>query len=260
VTAAVAKATADPRLIENLRQLMGAGRVITEPSQRSYYSTDLSAYPAVTAAAVIQPGSVEELAQAVKLVAAAGYALIPRGGGMSYTKGYVPERSESVLFDMRGMNGIVEINTDDMYVTVEAGCTWKQLYEALQPRGVRTPYYGPLSGMYATVGGTLSQNSLLRCTVSRCPNCEKRASRVSQALTLIKKLMRLLDHEKRCARCGHMRVLTDFYAHPYTSDGFETICKRCKRLTRNGRLREEPEHESYHRHDHDRDEYCLSAI
>lgn len=85
MTAAVAKATADPRLIENLRQLMGAGRVITELSQRSYYSTDLSAYPAVTAAAVIQPGSVEELAQAVKLVAAAGYALIPRGGGMSYT-------------------------------------------------------------------------------------------------------------------------------------------------------------------------------
>jgi FAD/FMN-containing dehydrogenase len=160
VTAAVAKASADPHLIENLRQLMGGGRVITELSQRSYYSTDLSAYPAVTAAAVIQPGSVEELAQAVKLVAAAGYALIPRGGGMSYTKGYVPERPESVLFDMRSMNGIVEINTDDMYVTVEAGCTWKQLYEALQPRGVRTPYYGPLSGMYATVGGTLSQNSL----------------------------------------------------------------------------------------------------
>ena len=96
----------------------------------------------------------------MRLVAAAGYPLIPRGGGMSYTKSYVPERPESVLFDMRSMNGIVEINTDDMYVTVEAGCTWKQLYEALQPRGVRTPYYGPLSGMYATVGGTLSQNSL----------------------------------------------------------------------------------------------------
>ena len=64
MTAAVAKASADPHLIENLRQLMGGERVITELSQRSYYSTDLSAYPAVTAAAVIQPGSVEELAQA----------------------------------------------------------------------------------------------------------------------------------------------------------------------------------------------------
>jgi hypothetical protein len=33
VTAAVAKATADPHLIENLRQLIGGVRVITEPSQ-----------------------------------------------------------------------------------------------------------------------------------------------------------------------------------------------------------------------------------
>lgn len=41
-----------------------------------------------------------------------------------------------------------------------AGCTWKSLFEALNPLGLRTPYWGPLSGMYATVGGALSQNSL----------------------------------------------------------------------------------------------------
>jgi FAD/FMN-containing dehydrogenase len=47
-----------------------------------------------------------------------------------------------------------------MYVTVEAGCTWKQLAEALAPRGLRTPYWGPVSGRRATVGGALSQNSM----------------------------------------------------------------------------------------------------
>ena len=55
MTAAVAKATADPRLIENLRQLMDAGRVITEPSQRSYYSTDLSAYDDSGGRAYLRP-------------------------------------------------------------------------------------------------------------------------------------------------------------------------------------------------------------
>jgi FAD/FMN-containing dehydrogenase len=30
----------------------------------------------------------------------------------------------------------------------------------LRAQGVRTPYWGPLSGRYATVGGALSQNSL----------------------------------------------------------------------------------------------------
>lgn len=61
---------------------------------------------------------------------------------------------------MRRMNRVVEINTDEMNVIVEAGCTWKALHEALAPLGVQTPYWGPLSGAYATVGGALSQNSL----------------------------------------------------------------------------------------------------
>lgn len=34
------------------------------------------------------------------------------------------------------------------------------LYEALKPSGLRTPYWGTLSGLKATVGGSLSQNSI----------------------------------------------------------------------------------------------------
>jgi FAD/FMN-containing dehydrogenase len=48
-----------------------------------------------------------------------------------------------------------------MYVTVEAGCTWEALYAALEPYGVRTPFWGPLSGASATIGGGLSQNAIL---------------------------------------------------------------------------------------------------
>jgi len=46
-----------------------------------------------------------------------------------------------------------------MYVTVQAGCTWKTLYEALKPLAVRTPFWGPLSGFSSTIGGGLSQNN-----------------------------------------------------------------------------------------------------
>ncbi|MCK7577429.1 MAG: FAD-dependent oxidoreductase [Chromatiales bacterium] len=54
-----------------------------------------------------------------------------------------------------------EVNTADMYVTVEAGCTWQSLLAALEPHGVRMPFWGPLSGGTATVGGSLSQNAIL---------------------------------------------------------------------------------------------------
>ena len=58
------------------------------------------------------------------------------------------------------MNRVLEINADDMFVTVEAGCTWKELHAALDGTGLRTPYWGTLSGIHATVGGGVSQNSI----------------------------------------------------------------------------------------------------
>ena len=147
-------------LIGQLKQIVGNDHVLTDPESRAFYSTDLSFRPREIAAAVIQPDSSEGLAQAVGAATGAGYAVVARGGGMSYTSGYTPEQEKTVLVDMRRMDRIIEINTDDMYVTVGCGCTWQALYEALQKKGLRTPYFGPLSGKYATVGGALSQNSL----------------------------------------------------------------------------------------------------
>jgi FAD/FMN-containing dehydrogenase len=150
----------DEATIRQLQQILGNDHVLTDEENRTFYSTDLSWRPREVASAVLQPGSIDELAEAVGVATRAGFAVVPRGGGMSYTSGYTPERAKSVLIDMRRMHRVLEINTDDMYVTVECGCTWKELYEALAPHGVRTPYWGPLSGAYATVGGALSQNSL----------------------------------------------------------------------------------------------------
>lgn len=150
----------DDGLITTLQSILGADAVLLQQAERELYSTDLSFRERSVAQVVIRPTSVDGLAKAVGAATAAGYAVVGRGGGMSYTSGYTPERERSMVVDMKGLSRILEINTDDMYVTVEAGCTWKELYEALTARGVRTPYFGPLSGMYATVGGALSQNSL----------------------------------------------------------------------------------------------------
>ncbi len=147
-------------LVKRLEQILGGENVLSDEASRKFYSTDLSWRPGETAAAVIRADSVERLSQAVGAVTAAGFSIVPRGGGMSYSTGFVPDREKSVLVDMRAMNRIVEINADDMYVVVECGVTWKDLHEALAPLGLKTPYWGPLSGMYATVGGALSQNSL----------------------------------------------------------------------------------------------------
>lgn len=147
-------------VVTTLQQTIGEQYVITELTERQYFSRDLSWESADVAAIVVQPGSVDELRTTVATANAAGMAVVPRGGGMSYTRGYTPAHATSVVIDMRRLNRVIEVNTEDMYVTAECGCTWEQLYTTLRAQCVRTPYWGPLSGRYATVGGALSQNSL----------------------------------------------------------------------------------------------------
>lgn len=146
-------------LIRKLQAIAGADHVITDLAERGFYSTDVF-FEGKPADLVVQPANKEELARVVVEATRAGHAVVPRGGGMSYSAGYVPERTSSVVIDTRRMNHILEINADDMYVTAECGVTWKQLYEALKEKGLRTPYFGPFSGIHATVGGTLSQDSM----------------------------------------------------------------------------------------------------
>lgn len=146
-------------MLDQLESLLGAEHVLSDEANCTLYAQDVYTKD-IPALAVARPGSTEELASLVAAVTAAGHAIIPRGGGMSYTSGYVPRESGSVIVDMQRMNRVLEVNTEDMYVTVECGCTWMMLHDALKGTGFRTPYWGTLSGIHATVGGGLSQNSI----------------------------------------------------------------------------------------------------
>jgi len=118
--------------------LLGADRVITDEAERRYYSNDIFFWDdAEVATVVVQPRSKDDVAAIVRTARALGMVISTRGGGMSYTKGYVPVRPDTVLIDLRGLDEIVEINTvDNMSIAFSA----------------------PFSGLYSTVGGALSQN------------------------------------------------------------------------------------------------------
>ena len=142
-----------------MTQLVGAEHVLTDADSCVLYAQDVYTR-ALPALAVVQPANTSELSAIIGAVTRAGHAVIARGGGMSYTSGYVPAEEGTVIVNMQRMNRVLEINRDDMYVTVECGCTWQDLYSALDGTGLRTPYWGTLSGIHATVGGGLSQNSI----------------------------------------------------------------------------------------------------
>ena len=146
-------------VIEAMAAIAGADYVLTDERNCSYYSQDIYTR-ALPALAVVRPGSTAEVAGVAAAATQRGHAVVTRGGGMSYTSGYVPAEADTILIDMGRLNRVVECNTEDMYVTMEAACTWKDLHAALRGTGCRTPYWGTLSGIKATVGGSLSQNSI----------------------------------------------------------------------------------------------------
>lgn len=150
-------------LRRQLFDMVGAASVVTDRRELEMLSSDV--YSAgTTAALAIRPTSRETLPKAVRSITAAGFAVIPRGGGMSYTSGYAPVRSDSVIVDTSTLNQIVDISADDMTITVEAGVTWQQIYEALQPLGLRLPCFGTFSGSRATAGGGASNGALFMGT------------------------------------------------------------------------------------------------
>lgn len=148
------------RFIGELQSIAGSDGVMTEERARTLYSTDIFRPADVLPLAVVRPTSVDQLGEVVRLCVKHGVALVPRGGGASYTDGYLPVVDPSITIDTGGLDRICEINEQDMYVTVEPGVTWKQLNEALAEKNLRTPFWGPFSGFAATVGGSLSQNSV----------------------------------------------------------------------------------------------------
>jgi D-lactate dehydrogenase (cytochrome) len=142
-----------------LAQLAGLDAdVLTDADDRAFYAQDVAA-AGETPLAVFRPKTVAALAAGVALATGAGVAVFPRGGGMSYTSGYLPDRHRSLVIDIAALTAIETIDTTNLFVTIEAGCTWAALDAALSPLGLRTPFWGPFSGWNATVGGSMSQGT-----------------------------------------------------------------------------------------------------
>lgn len=150
--------TTTNNIVTQVADIIGGDYVITDEGERTFYAMDVYRSKALPLA-VVQPGTVEELAQVAGAAHQAGVALVPRGGGASYTDGYLPATDQSLLVDTSRLNRIVEINEQDMYVTTECGVTWAELDAALAEKNLRAPFWGPFSGIKATIGGSTSQGS-----------------------------------------------------------------------------------------------------
>jgi len=145
-------------LISALSGICGEPQVTFDDVSKDFFAQDVfekGHEPDV----IVAPQSVAEISDILRLARTANRPIYIRGGGMSYTNTFLPDRQGSIMLDMRNLNTIREINTDDLFVVVEAGCTWAILDAALEIDGYRAVFWGPFSGGKATIGGSMSQGT-----------------------------------------------------------------------------------------------------
>jgi len=137
--------------------ITGAEHVSDDPAKLQLHSEDIWARAKSPALLIVAPATTAELSAVIRQAGAEGLAIAPRGAGASYTSAYVPSAAPTIALDMSRMNQVIAIDPVSMTVTVQGGCTWAALNAALKPHGLRTPFWGPMSGLVSTIGGGLSQ-------------------------------------------------------------------------------------------------------
>ena len=109
---------------------------------------------------IIRPTCTAKVGPVLATLTQCGTAFAPWGGRTSYSEATFVADRPWVALDTSRLDAIMAIEPTDMFVTVEAGCTWAKLKSALGPLGLKTGFWGPASGRHSTVGGALSQHAV----------------------------------------------------------------------------------------------------
>jgi FAD/FMN-containing dehydrogenase len=109
-------------LIATLRDIVGERHCLTDPALRASYETDWTRRWTGSAAAVVRPGSVDEVAAVLAACAEHGIGVVPQGGNTGLVGGSVPRDGEVVLSTLR-LADVGEVDPDAGEVTVGAGAT-----------------------------------------------------------------------------------------------------------------------------------------
>lgn len=137
--------------------VLGPERVLTEPADTAPFCVDWSRRFRGSTAAVLRPGTVEEVAEVVAVCRRLGIALTLQGGKTGLVGGSVPLAGEVVL-SLRGLDAVGPVDRQAGQVTAGAGASLAAVQGAAAAAGWA---YGVdfASRDRATVGGSVATNA-----------------------------------------------------------------------------------------------------
>ena len=139
-------------MLAALRQRFG-DRCSTAAAVCAQHGRDESTYPVMPPDAVVFCESTEDVAAVVALAAEHGVPVIPYGTGSSL-EGHLLAVQGGISVDVSRMAAVLQINAEDLTVTVQAGVTREQLNREIRDTGLFFPIdpgaNASLGGMAAT--------------------------------------------------------------------------------------------------------------
>ncbi|XP_044126232.1 probable D-lactate dehydrogenase, mitochondrial [Bufo gargarizans] len=141
------------QLVDDLRALVGESNVSTAKVVREQHGRDESMHSCQPPDVVIWPQNVEQVSKVAELCYARSVPMIPFGTGTGLEAG-VAAIMGGLCLNLTRMDRILNLRTDDFYVTVEPGVTRKALNSYLRGSGLWFPVDpgadASLCGMVAT--------------------------------------------------------------------------------------------------------------
>ena len=141
-----------------LQEIVGAEHVLTG-EQAQAYLTDWRGRYTGKAQAVVRPGSAEEIAKIMKTCQQYEIPVVPQGGNTGLCGGATPNnKGDAIVVLLTRLNKVLEIDTDNDTITVQAGCILQSVQEAAANAGRLFPLSLAAEGS-CTIGGNLATNA-----------------------------------------------------------------------------------------------------
>lgn len=147
----------DLALIEELKTLVDAGKVLTDADSLEAYGKDWTKHFAPAPVAIVFPKTTEQVQAIVRWANQHKVALVPSGGRTGLSAGAVAANGEVVVsFD--NMNQIVAFNQTDRTVVCQPGVATQQLQMFAEDKGLYYPVDFASAGS-SQIGGNIGTNA-----------------------------------------------------------------------------------------------------
>nr|WP_232476190.1 FAD-binding oxidoreductase [Sphingomonas formosensis] len=150
---------ADKNPIASLAERLGPRGFTDDPDTMAPWLIDWRGRINGRARALLSPATVDEVADIVRVAAAARIPIVPQGGNTSMVAGAVPSPDgDALLLSLRRMRAIRSLSPADNVLVAEAGCILSDVHDAAEAAARRFPLSLAAKGS-ATIGGLVSTNA-----------------------------------------------------------------------------------------------------